>query len=109
MSQTRRAIEQLIEQHKLPLKHAEAAAKHLEVYPSKSTWLSFFDKALLIIGALALVLSLGIFIAYNWRKFGYARQIRFGRGRSGYHYCALRGSLFSAQVSFYSPAIIAGR
>lgn len=70
MSQTRRAIEQLIEQHKLPLKHAEAAAKHLEVYPSKSTWLSFFDKALLIIGALALVLSLVFFIAYNWQNLG---------------------------------------
>lgn len=70
MSQTRRAIEQLIEQHKLPLKHAEAAAIHLEVYPSKRTWLSFFDKALLIIGALALVLSLVFFIAYNWQNLG---------------------------------------
>lgn len=70
MSTSRRIIEQLVSQGRLPIEHAEAAAKHLEVYPSKSTWLSFFDKALLIIGALALVLSLVFFIAYNWQNLG---------------------------------------
>ncbi len=68
MSQTRRAIEQLIKQRKLPVEHADAAARHLEVYPSKRRWLDFFDKALLVIGLVALVLSLVFFIAYNWQN-----------------------------------------
>ena len=49
MSQARRTIEQLLHQGLLSLKNTEAAATHLEVYPSKRTWLIFFDKALLII------------------------------------------------------------
>lgn len=70
MSQARRTIEQLLHQGLLPLKNTEAAATHLEVYPSKRTWLIFFDKALLIIGTVALVLSLVFFIAYNWQSLG---------------------------------------
>lgn len=70
MSHARRTIEQLLQQDILPLKNAEAAATHLEVYPSKRTWLIFFDKALLIIGTVALVLSLVFFIAYNWQSLG---------------------------------------
>ena len=70
MSHARRTIEQLLQQDILPLKNAEAAATHLKVYPSKRTWLDFFDKALLIIGAVALVLSLVFFIAYNWQNLG---------------------------------------
>lgn len=70
MSQSQRTIEQLLQQDILPLKNAEAAATHLEVYPNKRTWLEFFDKALLIIGAVALVLSLVFFIAYNWQHMG---------------------------------------
>ena len=70
MRHARRTIEQLLQQDILPLKNAEAAATHLEVYPSKRTWLDFFDKALLIIGAVALVLSLVFFIAYNWQNLG---------------------------------------
>ncbi|WP_457857865.1 DUF2157 domain-containing protein [Psychrobacter pulmonis] len=70
MSHARRTIEQLLQQDILPLKNAEAAATHLEVYPSKRTWLIFFDKALLIIGTVALVLSLVFFIAYNWQNIG---------------------------------------
>ena len=70
MSHARRTIEQLLHQGLLPLKNTEAAATHLEVYPSKRTWLIFFDKALLIIGAVALVLSLVFFIAYNWQNIG---------------------------------------
>ncbi|KAA0913420.1 DUF2157 domain-containing protein [Psychrobacter sp. ANT_WB68] len=70
MSQARRTIEQLLQQGILPLKNAEAAATHLEVYPSKRTWLNFFDKTLLIVGAVALVLSLVFFIAYNWQNMG---------------------------------------
>lgn len=70
MSQARRTIEQLLHQGLLPLKNTEAAATHLEVYPSKRTWLDFFNKALLIIGTVALVLSLVFFIAYNWQSLG---------------------------------------
>lgn len=70
MSHARRTIEQLLQQDILSLKNAEAAATHLEVYPSKRRWLDFFDKALLIIGAVALVLSLVFFIAYNWQNLG---------------------------------------
>ena len=70
MGHARRTIEQLLQQDILPLKNAEAAATYLEVYPSKRTWLDFFNKALLIIGAVALVLSLVFFIAYNWQNLG---------------------------------------
>lgn len=70
MSQIRRAIEQLVHQGILPLKNAEAAATYLEVYPSKRTWLTFFDKALLVIGSVALMLALVFFIAYNWIHMG---------------------------------------
>lgn len=70
MSLPRRTIELLLKQGLLPLNHAEAAASHLEIYPTRQTWLRFFDKALLIIGAIALVLSLMFFIAYNWQNMG---------------------------------------
>ncbi|GAF61877.1 putative membrane protein [Psychrobacter sp. JCM 18903] len=70
MSQPRRTIEHLLKQGILPLKHANDAAIHLQVYPSKRSWLVFFDKAMLIIGAIALVLSLVFFIAYNWINMG---------------------------------------
>lgn len=70
MSQPRRTIEHLLKQGILPLTHANDAAIHLQVYPSKRSWLVFFDKAMLIIGAVALVLSLVFFIAYNWINMG---------------------------------------
>ena len=70
MSQPRRTIEHLLKQGILPLAHANDAAIHLQVYPSKRSWLVFFDKAMLIIGAIALVLSLVFFIAYNWINMG---------------------------------------
>ena len=70
MTQPRRTIKQLLKQGALPLSHADVAAAHLEVYPTKQTWLAFFDKALLVIGAVALVLSLVFFIAYNWMNMG---------------------------------------
>ena len=70
MSQSRRTIEQLLNQGTLPLAHADKAATVLEVYPNKLTWRAFFDKSLLIIGAVALVLSLVFFIAYNWLYMG---------------------------------------
>lgn len=70
MTQSRHTIEQLLKQSALSLSHADVAATHLEVYPTKQTWLAFFDKALLIIGVVALVLSLVFFIAYNWLYMG---------------------------------------
>ena len=70
MSQSRRTIEQLLKRGILPITNAEAASTQLEVYPNARTWLAFFDKALLIIGAVALVLSLVFFIAYNWLNMG---------------------------------------
>ncbi len=70
MSQSRRTIEKLLKHDALPLANAYAAATHLEVYPSRRTWLVFFDRAALIIGAVALALSLVFFIAYNWQNLG---------------------------------------
>ena len=66
MTQSRRTIEQLLNQGTLPTEKADTSALLLDVYPSKRTWLQFFDKALLIVGGVALVLSLVFFIAYNW-------------------------------------------
>ena len=70
MTQSRRTIEQLLNQGTLPTEKADTAALLLDVYPSKRTWLQFFDKALLIVGGVALVLSLVFFIAYNWLYMG---------------------------------------
>ena len=70
MSQSRRTIEQLLKRGILPMTNADAASTQLEIYPNARTWLTFFDKALLIIGAVALVLSLVFFIAYNWLNMG---------------------------------------
>ena len=70
MTQPRRTIEQLLKRGILPITNADAAATHLEVYPSKRSWLAFFDKALLIIGIVALVLSLVFFVAFNWQHMG---------------------------------------
>jgi len=70
MTQARRTIDTLIAQDVLPPEQAGAAAHHLEVYPSKHSWLAFFDKALLVIGLVALALALVFFIAYNWLNMG---------------------------------------
>ena len=70
MTQPRRTIEQLLKRGILPITNADAAATHLEVYPSKRSWLAFFDKALLIIGIVALVLSIVFFVAFNWQHMG---------------------------------------
>lgn len=70
MSQSRRTIEQLLKQGRLPLSNVEAAASHLQVYPNAHTWRTFFDKAALIVGVIALVLSLVFFVAYNWQDLG---------------------------------------
>ena len=70
MSQSRRTIEQLLKQGRLSLSNVEAAAIHLQVYPSASTWRSFFDRAALIIGVILLSLALVFFIAYNWQDLG---------------------------------------
>lgn len=70
MSQPRRTIENLLKQGLLPLQHADNAALELQVFPTKKTWLAFFDKATLIIGAVALLLALVFFVAYNWLHMG---------------------------------------
>lgn len=70
MSESRRVIERLLIQSKLPIEQADNAGISLEVYPSKRTWLAFFNKALLIVGVVALVLSLVFFVAYNWLYMG---------------------------------------
>ena len=70
MSQSRRTIEQLLKRGILPIVNADLASTQLEIYPSKRTWLFFFDKALLIIGIVALVLSLVFFVAFNWQHMG---------------------------------------
>lgn len=70
MTQSRRTIDTLIAQDILPPQHGHAASRHLEVYPSPRTWLAFFDKALLIIGWVALALALVFFVAYNWLNMG---------------------------------------
>lgn len=70
MSQPKRTIEHLLKHGTLPISRVDAAATHLGIYPTKQTWLAFFDKALLVIGAVALVLSLVFFIAYNWQNMG---------------------------------------
>ena len=80
MTQHRRTIDKLIAQDILPLEQANAAARHLGVYPTKRDWLAFFDKALLIIGVVALALALVFFIAYNWLYLGKAGKFALVEG-----------------------------
>lgn len=70
MSKSRRTIESLIQQGQLPIKNAERASFAMEVYPSPRSWQVFIDTTALIIGVVALVLSLVFFIAYNWFHMG---------------------------------------
>ena len=80
MTQHRQTIDKLIAQGILPLQQANAAARHLGVYPTKRDWLAFFDKALLIIGVVALALALFFFIAYNWLYLGKAGKFALVEG-----------------------------
>ena len=70
MTQSRRTLDTLLKQGQLPLTKAQTAARALEIYPHPRTWLAFFDKVALIIGSVALVLSLVFFVAYNWLYLG---------------------------------------
>lgn len=70
MSRSLRVVEYLIKQGLLSPSSADAAANHVGIYPNKQVWLAFFDKALLVIGAVALALSLVFFVAYNWQNLG---------------------------------------
>lgn len=80
MTQQRRTIDKLTAQGILPPEHANTAASHLGVYPTKRDWLVFFDKALLIIGVVALALALVFFIAYNWLYLGKAGKFALVEG-----------------------------
>ena len=50
--------------------HDLRLSSHTTSYPRPHEWFSFFDKALLIIGVVALALSVLFFIAYNWLYMG---------------------------------------
>lgn len=80
MTQQRRTIDKLTAQGILPPEHANTAASHLGVYPTKRDWLAFFGKALLIIGVVALALALVFFIAYNWLYLGKAGKFALVEG-----------------------------
>ena len=70
MNSTRKQLQILIEQNRLAPKDTEAAARVSGVLPTSSAWLQFLDRALLMLGCLAISCSLMFFVAYNWLEFG---------------------------------------
>lgn len=56
--------------HIKPSPNQQTPPSSYPAYPSKQAWLTFFDMALLIIGVVALALSVLFFIAYNWLYMG---------------------------------------
>ena len=70
MSSTRSELISLIEQGALSRADAEPAAQASGVLPSSGAWLRFLDRVFLILGGLALGVSLVFFVAYNWFEFG---------------------------------------
>ena len=70
MSSTRSQLISLLEQGSLSRADAELAAQASGVLPSSGVWLRFLDRTLLILGSLALGISLVFFVAYNWFEFG---------------------------------------
>lgn len=71
MNSTRNEWLSLIEQNRLAPQDIERAAQILEVQPSSRTWLHFLDRTFLLLGSLAISVSLVFFIAYNWLEFGH--------------------------------------
>lgn len=70
MNQPQRTTEHSLKHDTSPIERADDTAAHFDVYPTKQTWLAFFDKTLLVIGSVALALALVFFIAYNWLDMG---------------------------------------
>ncbi|MGB3109056.1 MAG: DUF4401 domain-containing protein [Psychrobacter alimentarius] len=70
MNQPQRTTEHSLKHDTSPIERADDTAAHFDIYPTKQTWLAFLDKALLVIGSVALALALVFFIAYNWLDMG---------------------------------------
>lgn len=70
MNYPQRTTEHSLKHDTSPIERADDTAAHFDVYPTKQTWLAFFDKTLLVIGSVALALALVFFIAYNWLDMG---------------------------------------
>ncbi|SJN42089.1 DUF2157 domain-containing protein [Psychrobacter sp. JB385] len=70
MNHPQRTTEHLLKHNTPPIERSDDTAAHFDVYPTQQAWLTFFDKALLVIGSVALALALVFFIAYNWSDMG---------------------------------------
>ncbi|MGR3899874.1 DUF4401 domain-containing protein [Psychrobacter sp. 1176_08] len=70
MNHPQRTTEHSLKHDTSPIERPNDTAAHFDVYPTKQTWLAFFDKTLLVIGSVALALALVFFIAYNWLDMG---------------------------------------
>lgn len=70
MNHPQHTTERLLKHNTPPIERSDDTAARFDVYPTQQAWLTFFDKALLVIGAVALALALVFFIAYNWSDMG---------------------------------------
>ena len=68
MSNTRFLLAEFIKQGSISEDKIPDALRVTKLTPNGQAWLSFLDRFLLIIGAVALVSALTFFIAYNWAE-----------------------------------------
>ncbi len=66
----RRFLLEFSENGNIPNGQLEQAIDQANIHPGKTAWFEFLDKLLLILGSLALSVSLLFFIAYNWQELG---------------------------------------
>lgn len=76
MTSSRGQLIALIEQGAIPEDKVDRALAVAGVKPDARTWLRFLDRLLLIVGGLAIAVSVVFFIAYNWADLG--RFAKFG-------------------------------
>lgn len=69
-SHNRQALVELIRRGHIPMAARASAIALAGIHPGAAQWRHFADRALLVVGALALVAAAGFFIAYNWLELG---------------------------------------
>lgn len=70
MTSARQVISEFIRRGTIKPKDINEALNETKISPNIESWLTFVDRLLLILGALALGFSILYFIAYNWNEFG---------------------------------------
>ena len=70
MSTTRNQMIRLIQQGFIKPDHVDEALAVTELRPNPTSWNTFIDRVLLLLGGLSLAFALMFFVAYNWSDIG---------------------------------------